>query len=233
MKTPALRPFLRPLAFLPVFLVCAILPSPRATAEPAATRTFRILSLVGSRLDLNYEPSRNQPTVSISLSQAVSSAYAAPADGRLEFFRELPPPPDAPPGTKPTRQVLLATRFPADASRCLIALQPAGPGRSDPLIARVLPDDAGQHPAGTMRIINLSHFQTAVKLGDDTYVFAPDENRLAPLAKGKLRVSVQTAVQTGGSWQSVARTARRVEQNVRGFMSSPREEIPLSLMARR
>lgn len=199
-------------------LIGVSFPCLRAAPPAGVERSFRLISQVGSRLDLKYEVSRTLPPVSISLSQAVSRAYPAPAGGRLELFREIPPPPDSPPGTKAVRQIILSTRLPDDALRCLLVTLPTGSKPGDPLTARVLPDGPDRHPAGTMLVVNLSRFQTAVKLGDDTQQFAVGEARLLPLAQGKLRVSVQAAVQKDGQWQPAARTARRIVEGVRGFL---------------
>ena len=209
---------LRSFCLFLAFVTCAGPMPLRAQPADKIAPAFRVISMVGSRNDLKYEVAPDKPLVSVPLAQSVSRLHPAPANGRLELFREIPPPPDAPPGTRPVRQILLTVSLPPETAQTLIVALPTGRGRGDPLIARVLPDDPRRHRAGTVEAVNLSRFQTAVALDDTNHILNVSESRILPMGQGRLRVLVQAAVQKNSRWQPAFRAEQRVPAGVRGFL---------------
>ncbi|MET0261828.1 MAG: hypothetical protein ABW223_02935 [Rariglobus sp.] len=185
--------------------------------EPPAA-TFRILSLIGSRTDLKYEPVYGKPPEPLHLFQAVSRAYPLPRNGRLELFREIPPPPDAPRGTPHKREIFLTAQIPAGAKQSLVIVWPAGKNVRGPLSARVLPDDPARHLARSVQVLNLSRFPSSVALGAEHFDFAAGESRLVPITEGRLRILVQAAIKKDTQWESVYRAERRIGEKLRGFI---------------
>ncbi len=210
-------PFSRRL-FLFVAAVGFFAASLRAQLPEPPAATFRIFSLIGSRTDLKYEPVPGKPPEPLHLFQAVSRAYPVPRNGRLELFREIPPPPDAPPGTPPKREIILTAQFPSDAKQSLVITFPAGKNARGALTARVLPDDPARHLARTVQVLNLSRFPTSVAIGADHSDFAVAESRIVPITEGRLRILVQAAIKKDAQWESVYRAERRIGAKLRGFV---------------
>ncbi|MFA6960505.1 MAG: hypothetical protein WC205_07140 [Opitutaceae bacterium] len=186
----------RYLVSLILLLPCGLLHAQTSPAPTApAARTFRIFSIVGSFIDYKYELKRGAEPIRLSIGPLPTRAYVAPAGADLIIYREVPPPPDSPPGTKPTRSIIARVELPAAQPRSLVIVAPLADGT---FATRVLDDDPAQHPAGTLRLVNLSTFPAAVALDRSTHpVDSGASSVVAYGAGGKL---VQLAVQKQGAW---------------------------------
>lgn len=181
--------------FLPLLLLlpCGFIQAQTASAPPA--RTFRIFSIVGSFTDFKYEPKRGAEPIRLGIGPLPTRAYTAPVGSDLIIYRETPPPPEAPPGTKPTRSIVAQVDLPASLPRSLIIVAPLADGT---FATRVIDDDPAQHPAGTLRLVNLSAFPASVALDRDAHpIEAGASSIVAYGSGGKL---VQLAVQQKGAW---------------------------------
>ena len=183
-------------------------------------RTFRVISAVGSfhgvKYDIKKTPSAST-TVTITINQVLSEPYKRPAAGaELEFYREIPPPPEKP-ESKPIRVSLFTVKFPAGATESIIVLFPTSKDRKAPLRAQIFGCDP-LHKAGMIQLINYSSTPAATGIGDVNITLEPGQTLMVPAGAANGRILVQTAIQKGGRWIPAFRGERRVAQSVRGFI---------------
>ncbi len=205
-----------------VLFVClsALLPLAAQTGQPPATLppTFRIISASGSYTGLLYDSSvgGKKTAVPIDINQALSAPLARPAGKELEIYRLVPPPPDAPPGTKPTRQVVVTVPMPANPADCIVVTFPTSTNKMDPLIARVVPPAPDSHQAGTVRVVNFSNFEAAVGMDERSTSFS--SGSVDVMKAGTGRVLFQVAVNKGQGWAKAFRGERRISPQLRGYV---------------
>ena len=191
---------------------CASL-NAQPTAKPA---TFTLLSAVGTYVGLKYELSpKNLQTV--TLNQSTSGPYTQPKGGNLTLFREIPAPKDAPPNTPPTRDIILSTTLPADSPNCMvICLRPAA-NPTAKLTAYIL-KNSPTHVAGTLRIVNLSSFPSAVSVNKDKYMLAVGETQTVPAGPSTEPVFIYVTLNKNGRWTPPIGSDYRIAKELRGTM---------------
>lgn len=195
-------------------MVFACLPLAAQTTQPTAApvRTFRILSVVRSYPDLKLDvgPSR---TIRVDIQRNLSDAYPCPTGATLALYREIPPPPDAPSGTPPKKEVVVQAALPAGLKRAIVIV---APDAHDKLSAVVLDDDPEKHAQGVLRMINLSHLQAALMINTENYTLEAGASKLMPYTSGN--VLIRMAVQTAGSQWALAYSKERIARpNVRAY----------------
>ncbi len=222
MKLRSQFPFIRFLALGISLLVCALTgldaqSTPAADPPPA---TFRLLSTLGSRTDLKYEPVRGQPPVNLVLSRSLSVPHLRPANGLLRAFRELPLPPDAPPGSRPERQTIFEVRLPPDEPSCLVITQPAGGDPASPFLdARVFSDNPEQHGPGRLLVINLSDVTVALAIDQKNEEFPSGKTTYMQLPNGGGHVVCRAAAaDKRGDWTLYYKGEHRLSPYHRGYL---------------
>lgn len=172
-------------------------------ASPSPSlRTFRVIN-GGNwqshpiKYDLNARP------VLIEAERALSQPYACPAD-KLVLYNEIPPPPDAKPGTLPRKQILATLSLASDQMRFLVVLVPDLAGK---ISFTAVPDAVDKHPAGTLRILNFSDYPAAVAINTQQYMVPLGSNDvIIPFASGG--TLIQSAIQKSGKWIPTYRRER-------------------------
>ncbi|HEY9247964.1 MAG TPA: hypothetical protein VIO38_02485 [Rariglobus sp.] len=165
------------------------------TAPGPSARTFRIFSIVGSFTDFKYEPKRGAEPIRLGIGPLPTRAYTVPTGSDLVIYKEVPPPPGSPPGTKPGQSIVARVDLPASLPRSLVIVAPLADGT---FATRVIDDDPARHPAGTLRLVNLSSFPAAVALDRDTHPVDVGASSVVDYGSGgKL---VQLAVEKQGAW---------------------------------
>ena len=165
-------------------------------------RTFRVIcggnwQAPSIKYDLNSRP------VTLEVERALSQPYVCPS-GNLVLYNEIPPPPDATPGTPPRKQVLATLPMASEQTRFLVVLTPDQTGK---ISFKIVSDDVEKHPAGTLRILNFSDFAAAVALNSDQYTVPQDSsNVVMPFASGG--TLIQSAIQKDGKWIPTYRRER-------------------------
>lgn len=191
-------------------LMCAMMRSSLDAAE--AARTFRIMTVASYVAGLKYEPGAGKKAVALSINAQLFTTYAIPAGNDLVLFKEIPPPPDAPPHTPPTRQIVAEAKLPLVTPRVLVVLMPDGPERFRMVM---IDDDPAAHPAGRVRLINFSNLKAAVRFNHAQHELAPGDSVLDDWTKGG--VLVQVAAMKNGQWKIAFRKERLIHANTRGY----------------
>lgn len=203
---------------LPILALSAVLCLALARAQPVEQpATFRVISSVGSYGELFYDASiggKRKP-VAITLNQSLSAPLAWPAKSPLEIYRLVPPPPGAPEGSKPTRQIVVSIPLPAENDPIVVTF-PTSDDRLAPLAAHIVPPTPDTHKAGTVKVINFSKFNTAVGMDARNDTLKPGGISVFPTGTG--RVLFQVAVGKGNNWASAFRGERRLSPKVRGYV---------------
>ncbi len=198
-----------------------------SVASPAAAQgssvpaplTFRIISACGSRGDLLYDLKNGsgvKTQVKVTLNQSLSAPYPRPSGDKLVLYREVPPPPDAPAGTPPTRQTIVTAELPSGLPDCIVVTVPRTTDRLGPLASRVIPGTPETHQAGTVKLINFSEHETAVALDERTITLPPGSIQITKFDAG--RILVQVAVQKAQGWTPAFRGERLSSPAVRGYI---------------
>ncbi|HSI07950.1 MAG: hypothetical protein ACAH89_00910 [Rariglobus sp.] len=211
-----------------IFSLVAFLIALPASAQPDAAqiRTFRLTATGGVYTDLFYDVKGNKTAVFAGM-KGLSTPYACPTGGTLSFYREVPPPPDSPPNTKPTKQVVAEVTLPVAYKQSIVVLAPAPtpaptpvPAAADapaplPIIGVAIEELPKEHTIGTFRVINLSTHPVAFALGDNVVPLAPQASSIVPFSPGPTDVKV--AVRVGNPWRRVHYSERRLDANLRAY----------------
>ena len=204
-------------------VVCLLSRTPETlAAQPEGVHTFRVIcggnwQAAPIKYDLNKTP------VAIETERSLSLAYACPPEDTLVLYNEIPPPPDAPSGTRPRKQVLATLPLPPDQSKTLVVMVPDSSGK---ISFSAVPDDFKKHPGGTLRILNFSSYPVAVAINDRQYTApleAPDV--IVPFGSGG--TLIQSAIRKDGKWMPVFRRERiaRPRLHTYGFVFNFISEI--------
>jgi hypothetical protein len=209
-----------------LFCLAALLFALTASAQTDATqpRTFRMTATGGVYTDLFYDVKGNKAPVFAGM-KGLSRRYPSPTGGTLSFYREVPPPADAPPNTKPTKQVVAEVSLPVAYKQSVVVLAPNPapnpiPSPADtpaplPIIGVAIEELPEEHTVGTFRVINLSTNPAAFALGDNVVPLAPQASIIVPFSPGPTAVKV--AVRAGNPWRRVHYSERRLDANLRGY----------------
>lgn len=164
-----------------------------AQSAPKPPVTFRILGLGAPVTDLFYYNGRQAVSVTAG-SSGFSAPYPVPNDGRVEFFRVLPP---EPPEEKPRRVTVTDLQLGEGGPFLVIMLtDPATPTQTRGV---VVDDSWEKHPSGTMQLFSFSRRLLAVKVGDEMVELAAGQSRLFSY-HGANRLSLQAATREGADW---------------------------------
>jgi len=189
------------------------------TPEPnPPARTFRIISVVGNYEGLQYETTSAKTSARpIAVSRSLSSPQPAPTGTKLELFRMLPPPPDAPPGTPPTRQVVLTATLDTKAPESIVVALPLIPAdKLTAFKAHTIPLSEN-YRAGTCLIANLSGFpQLAVSMKENVSTVKNGAVNMTTFDKG--HNSIKIALQNGDKWTVAGNDAWRLHESYRGYI---------------
>ena len=197
-----------------ILTLLSVLPLSAQEPSPASApvRTFRILTVVGAITDLKYDLRPGRPGTPVVISAVPFAAYPIPGDNHLVLYREVPPPPAAPPGTPPTKVPVAEAQVSSNTPRVLVAIIPAA---SNHVTTVVVEDDPAKHPAGQLRVINLSALNAVVALDRRQYPLASGGSE--QVAWGKGGVLVQVAAKKDGEWKIAFRKERLARAHARGY----------------
>lgn len=201
-------------ALLTVFFPVMRAQSSAQSGGPAP-RTFRILTVTSFIPGVSYDAGVGSKPTSLSINVQPFKAYPVPANNRLVLYREVPPPPDAPPGTPPRKQTLAEAELPARVARVLVVVIPEGADREAGYRLVVIDDDPAEHPAGKLRLINFSKLEAAVALNRDRHTVAAGRSIMVESGQGG--VLVQVAAQKSGQWKMVFRQERLGRGDTRDY----------------
>lgn len=191
-----------------VLAVCTSL----AAAEPPP-RVFRVVTTVGSIGELMFDRT-SRDTVRLNIRSRLSRPIEIPSSGALDLYRELPPPPDSPAGTKPTKETVATLSFPASLTKAIVVIAQNGNGSG--YRAVVFSDDIRDHPAGTLRVFNLSRMNSAVKINQSVGTIEAGNTKIMPYPPGP--ADIQLAVQRGAGWNVAFDKGRISHPNLRAHV---------------
>jgi|GEM_PF-802261 len=209
------------LLFLAMGWVAGLIPQGLSaqTSLEEVPPTFRIVSSVGSFDGLKYEPFLEEGPVSISLRMGISRKYPLPEKRNLILFREIPPPADSPPGTPPTRQIVLNLDIPAAGTHFLIVTRPRADDFSSGLLEGVvLKDDSLEHGPREMLVMNLSDFEIGLLIDQEKYLLPPGDSRFTPLPESSSSVVIRVAANSGTEWKLIYQGEKRLSPYHRGYL---------------
>ena len=187
---------------------------------PAADRpppTFRIVSVVGDYGELHYRVSAKEPDRVINSNRALSGSLPMPTGSQLEIYRLIPPPPDSPPGTPPTKQVAIKANLNPSIPESIVVvlpITPEDPGTLFNTLGIVAPPE---FRAGTCLIANFTSYpQAAVLLKDKVHTLDAGKTDLFAFTEGHILVRV--AVPKGDGWAIASDDAWRLPTDYRGYI---------------
>ena len=199
------------MVILPLALFLFAVTTARA-APPAAT--FRLIAINCSLSEAFYEPASSKEPVPLTVRKSPTQDYTRPTTPVLEIFRLIPPPPHSPPDTKPTKQIIARAKLPDTDSSSLVVLTPAG---KDTFATLVVPDDAKTHPAGILRVVNLSKCRVGVALDDTITELDAKTSKLLPITPGKQVFKLRFAHNGTGAWDGFWDQSMLFTPEVRSF----------------
>lgn len=213
--------------FLWLFLI-AFLPGLSAAEPPP--RVFRVLGMDGNIPALLYDQGSHKGIPISTYQGSFSPEYAAPSGGTLSLYHLVEPPADAPPGTKPTKEVLAEIDYPKDIARAILVLYTSAANSHFPISGRVIDDPVDGHKTGMARIFNFSSLLVACSLSDQVVYAQPrSQNVTMPFSSGSCIVKV--AAEVGRDWRLVLEWQRNLFANQRVFVilvdaPPPSEDAP-------
>ncbi len=194
-----------------LFLCLAAFVAAFTTQSDAAT--FRLIAVNCSLSDVFYEPSSGGKAVPLTIRKSPTKDYPNPTTPSLEIFRLIPPPPNSPPGTKPTKEIVASAKLGENESSLVILTQSGG----DSFASFVVPDDAQTHPIGTLRVVNLSKHRIAVALDEDIVDLGGRTSKLMPIGTGKKVFKLRLAHNGAGDWDVFKNQSILFYPEVRSF----------------
>lgn len=198
-------------------IACAQEPAPEAPAEGA--RTIRFYSLANDLPEFFYEPKKDEPIGIGGACGALSHPYPMPTKRVLEIYRKVMPPPNAPAGTKPLKEILATAKLPDGFSKVIVLLFPEGDSKTGTLRIAAFGDSYQLHPKGTVRVFNLAPSEISLKVGSVTNRFQPGQEAVMPWLGSTPNVVVfQTSVRSGEAWRILGTNELATRPNLRAFM---------------
>lgn len=182
-------------------------------SAPVEKREFRLLTTVGVINELKFDLTPKQ-TVSVRIDSRLSRELPMPASGALVLYREIAPPPDSPPGTKPTKETVARINFPQDCPKAIVVI--AKNTATSAYQSIVFDDTEKSHPSGMLRLFNLSGMSTALSINKAVETVTPGKAQLVPYPLGPN--NIQLAVQRGSNWTIAFDKGRIARPNLRAHM---------------
>jgi hypothetical protein len=164
-----------------------------------------------SELKIDLGPKK---TVNLTITSRLSRPVPMPVTGALTLYRELPVPPDSPPGTKPIKEVVATLNFEKSWSKAIVVI--AQNPTTSAYQSIIFNDDEKTHPAGTLRLFNLSRMSTALSVNKAVETVPPGKAQLMTYSLGPN--TIQIAVQRGSSWSLAFNKGRIARPNIRAHM---------------
>lgn len=185
----------------------------------AERRSIRFYCMGENLPQVFFEPRNNQEIQIRGATGSLSAPYPMPTDRQLAIYRKIQPPPAAPAGTKPARQILASVKIPSGCAKAIVLLFPAGDVKTGTLRAVVFEDSYQRHPRQSVRLFNLSAAEVGLKLGGERMSVLPAQNGVLRWTAGQENViSWQIASHKGDSWVLASAQERAVRPNLRAFM---------------
>lgn len=200
-----------------------LIADPLTSAPPPASpiddsHSFRLITVAGSYRDLYYTVSPGATPTPVILNQVLSCAYPRPTSATLELFRQLPPPPDSPPGTPPVRQTVITASLPSGMIAPIVIVPVPDPHTAAARPAAVVADDPKTHQPATLRIFNYSNSRIGVAAGAIHYTIEPNAEKIIPISEADGRVMFQVAAEKNGRWVGVLKNEHRLSSALRGYL---------------
>jgi hypothetical protein len=171
-----------------------------SVTHAAESGSFRILSVVGQYTDIKFEV--NNTTYNPSISPRLADKYPLPSGGTLELFKEVPNPEES---GEMIRIPVLSIPIPATIQQAIIVLAPTPDGG---IVHKVLDDNPAEHPAGTLKVWNLSHYALAQAVNREVIQVAiGDSGSMEIVGGGNL---IHIAVRKNGKWETAFRRERKL-----------------------
>lgn len=198
---------------LPLLILSCLAPALHAqTPGNVAPRTFRVITNVGSINELKFDVGPSK-TVTLNIQSQLSAPMFIPDSPSLVLYREVPPPPDSPPNTPPTKQTMATVSIPKAMTKAIVVIAATSPSDYS---AVVFDDGLESHPANTLKVFNLSGMTAALKIRKDTLSVTPGKTTLCPYPPGP--TSIQVAVQRGSDWAMAMDLGRISRPNLRAHV---------------
>jgi len=193
---------------------------PAAAAASSVPRTFRILSIVGSYEALFYQTTADKVSLqAITVTRSLSQPLPAPKGAKLEIFRWVPPPPDAPPGTPPTRQVALTAMLDLNAPESIVVATPLTPANEQTLFTPKVIALTEDDKARTCLVANLTDFPSAaVSLKETVHTLEPGAVKRVTFEKGHNLLKVAVQIRQNNAWALAGDDAWRLNDLYRGYI---------------
>lgn len=178
-------------------------------AQSEETASFRLMAVVGSFSDLKFDSADGVITPVIG--QRPGTLYPRPLAGTLALFRELPAPAESPPGSPPVR--VPVANIPIPATRRSLVLLASTPGGG--VVYHVIDDDPSRHPAGTLKVWNLSQFPLAQALNREMIQVPPGQS--GSIAVSEREDLIQVAVFKDDKWKTAYRREMKLSPYYRYY----------------
>lgn len=210
------------LLFVSLFLaagvsIAQVNPDTEGSSEKG--RTIRFYCLTEGMPQYFYKESKSKEVQIGDASGSLSLPHPMPTDRVLEIYKKIPPPPEAPVGTKPLLLILATTEIPAGFSKAIVLLLPGGDREKETLRAVAYGDSYRLHPEGMVRVFNLSPYEIKLKVASAESSFKSGGSGVMPWNGGKSNVVVfQTWVKKDDQWMVVAINELATRPNLRAFM---------------
>jgi hypothetical protein len=197
-------------------------------AQPTQSREFRLLALTSESITGIFYELKGEKVPVIAPVGAPSASYAMPAKQTLTFYKEIPAPPTASPGTKPIKQPIADISL-SGTPPLLVLLRPAGPNAAVPYTGECLTFKRGAQPQNSGQFFNRTTRKTAVSYGPEQFILEPGESRVvtfdAPKKRGEVMDFKIGYSKPDGSWVLAENVQMYKEENGKQlilFLENPR-----------
>lgn len=185
-----------------------------AQSGPASENatSVRLLSWSGDLAGLRVEHA-GSPIPSVAHESILGPVIALKSrPSLLRIQREKSGPADTQPLT------LAEMPLPTAGSQFIVLLAPAPEGGLLPLVGRVIDSSPQTHPVETIRVLNLSSKNLALRISGSTHSLNPGAETFIPFAADASPTApVEVAVQTPDGWLMVSRSLRPTPKSSRIF----------------
>ncbi|MBW8781515.1 MAG: hypothetical protein JF599_06480 [Verrucomicrobia bacterium] len=179
-------------------------------------RSFRLLNTKGVLEDLVFDLNGKKIPV-FSTTTSLSQPYPCPATSSLVLYRETPPPPSAPPGTKPVKTIVAEVKIQKQFLHSIVVLTPLSEESSATFQGMAFEDLPKEHKPGTFRLINLSSLPAALSLNRQVTPAAAGQSIITPYELNEGILQIKLAVQRGNRWSQAIGSERHMGPNMRAF----------------
>lgn len=185
--------------------------------------------------DIKYQTKEGEVDIKLGSSR-LSRAYTLPQSQKLELYRWLPVPPDAPEGTKPEKQIL--AQIPLAHGEKQIVFTKLILERDAPYpIHGIAVDDLDEnHLPGQARLINLSSFSGAMALEEERAKASPKtSDTIFQFAPGMTDIIIAIEINNNGKWAQTFSNRLRLNEKVKVYAliynHPPTDDNPLPVRA--